>query len=674
MQCPARFRLSASHSRFRQRGRYVRLLRIAASAIFALGLVGCGSQVEIDYGGTTADWPFWGGDRGASHHSPLEQITPGNVGALEVAWTHRSGDYYDGSGYSKRTALQVTPIVVNDLLYYCTPFMRVFALDPETGEERWSFDPGFEERHGEGPYPLICRGVSYWEDERRNEGVCSKRIFYGTGDSELIALDADTGRPCADFGQNGRVPLREGVGDAPGWEYAPTSPPQVIGDRVVLGAMIADNVRVDAPAGVVRAFDARSGELVWAWDPIPPDWPAPDPATGRSFTPGTPNIWSVITGDAERGLVFVPTGNPSPDLYGGMRNGIDYYGSSTVALHADTGEVAWHWQSVHHDVWDFDTPSPPTLFQIPGVGEGAAAVAQTTKMGHIFLLDRETGEPLYPVEERPVPQGGVPGEVLSPTQPFPTHPEPLHPLDVEPFGFTPFDRASCRRLRESYRWDGIFTPPTIEGAIQMPHTAGGMNWGGVAIDPERGRLIVNQTHLAVVNRMIPRAEADKLDKSDYVYPNELYEMRGTPYAVHRFSYFSLLGGPCNPPPWGSLTAVDLKTGEVEWSRPYGTLRGAAPFPVWLVFRGYGSPTFGGGMSTASGLYFIGASMDKYFRAIDVETGEELWRDRMPFMGSAVPMSYRLRDDARQFVVIAAGGNPITEMGDTLVAYALPAGS
>jgi quinoprotein glucose dehydrogenase len=674
VQHPARFRLAASHTCFRQCALFARPLWIAALAIFAVGLGGCGSQVEIDYGGPTAEWPFWGGDRGASHHSPLEQITPANVGALEVAWTHRSGDYYDGTGYSKRTAHQATPIAVNELLYYCTPFMRVFALDPETGEERWSFDPDFKERHGEGPYPLICRGVSYWEDSERSGGVCSKRIFYGTGDSELIALDADTGEPCADFGTQGRVALREGIGEAPGWEYAPTSPPQVIGDRVVLGAMIADNVRVDAPAGVVRAFDARSGALVWAWDPIPPDWSPSDRKLGQSFTPGTPNIWSVITGDAERGLVFVPTGNPSPDLYGGMREGIDYYGSSTVALDAETGEVAWHWQSVHHDVWDFDTASPPTLFEIPGVGEGAAAVAQTTKMGHIFLLDRETGEPLYPVEERPVPQGGVPGEVLSPTQPFPTHPAPLHPLDLEPFGFTPFDRASCRRMRESYRWDGIFTPPTVEGSIQMPHTAGGMNWGGVAIDPERGRLIVNQTHAAVVNRMVPRAEADQLDESDYVYPNELYEMRGTPYAVHRFPYFSAFGGPCNPPPWGSLTAVDLRTGEVEWSRPYGTLRGAAPFPVWLVFRGYGSPTFGGGMSTASGLYFIGASMDKYFRAIDVETGEELWRNRMPFMGSAVPMSYRLRDDARQFVVIAAGGNPIAEMGDALVAYALPAGS
>lgn len=657
-----------------------------AVLVAALLALGCGSEITIDYAGPTADWPHWGGDQGASHHSPLTQIEPGNVSALEVAWIHRSGDFYDGSGDSKRTALQVTPIVVNDRLYYCTPFMRVFALDPETGAELWRFDPGLRQRHGEGPYPLTCRGVAYWESGRGTDGVCSKRILYGTADAELIALDAETGRPCADFGEEGRVALREGVGDAAAWEYAPTSPPQVIGDRVVVGAYIADNVRVDAPAGVVRAFDARSGALVWAWDTTPPGWPKPEPTQkpepkatadakeGLRFTPGTPNVWSIITADAERGLVFVPTGNPSPDLYGGLREGIDYYGSSTVALDAETGAPVWRWQSVHHDVWDYDTPSPPTLFEIPGVGAGAAAVAQSTKMGHIFLLDRETGVPLYPVEERPVPQQGAPGEELSPTQPFPTHPVPVHPLALSPedaFGFTPIDRASCREQIERYRWDGLFTPPTLEGSIEMPHTAGGPNWGGVAIDPERGTLIVNQTHAALVTQLIPREEYEQMDKSAVVYPDELYEMRGTPYGVRRFGLLSQFGAPCNPPPWGSLTAVNLRTGEIEWQRPYGTLRGAAPFPLWLVFRGYGSPTFGGGISTASGLYFIGASLDRYFRAVDVETGEELWRDRLPFMGAAVPLSYRLRKDSRQFVVIAAGGNPLSEMGDALVAYALP---
>jgi len=644
----------------------------------SLVLVGCGSEIELDFSGPVADWPYWGGDQGASHFSPLSQITPDNVAALEVAWTHRSGDHYDGSGASKVTALQVTPLVVNDLLYYCTPFMRVFALDPETGEERWSFDPDFRERQGEGPYPLICRGVSYWVDTQAPAGAtCAKRIFYGTGDSELIALDADTGEPCQDFGEAGRVALREGIGDAPPWEYLPTSPPQVIGDRVVLGALVADNVRVDAPAGVVRAFDARSGQLVWAWDPVPPDWPeAPDFESGRRFASGTPNIWSIITADTERGLVFVPTGNPSPDLFGGLRGGLGYYGSSTVALDASSGDVVWNFQSVHNDVWDYDAPSPPTLFQIDGVGGGAPGLVQTTKMGHVYLLDRETGRPLYPIEERPVPQGGVPGEKLSPTQPFPTHPQPLHPTDLEPedaFGFTPIDRAYCRKLVENYRWDGIYTPPTIEGSIQMPHTSGGMNWGGVAIDPARGVLIVNQLHVALVNQLVPRAEADEMDASSFIYPEEFYTMRGAPYAVKRFPLFSQFGAPCNPPPWGSLTAVDLRSGEVMWTRPLGSLRESAPFPIWLLYRNYGAPAFGGGISTASGLYFIAATVDRYFRAFDVETGEELWSDRLPFNGNAVPMTYRLRENGKQYVVIAAGGNPIAEMGDALVAYALPGG-
>lgn len=657
-----------------------RILALVCSIAGLLGLAGCSDpseDFEISYDGPTDDWPVWGRTTGAIHHSPLTQIDRANVKALKVAWTHRSGDFYDGSGYSKVTSLQVTPLVVDDMLYYCTPFMRVFALDPETGEEIWQFDPELQDRHGEGPYPLICRGLSYWEDSQAAPGsACARRLFYGTADSDLWALDAETGKPCEGFGQAGRVELREGIGDAPPWEYHPTSPPPVVRDKVVIGALIADNVRTDAPGGVVRAFDARTGALAWAWDPVPPGYDVKsDPATGRHYASGTPNIWSIMTTDPERGLVFVPTGNPSPDLFGGMRNGLDYYGSSTVALDAETGRVVWHRQYVHNDVWDYDTPSPPTLFQMPGVGGGAPALLQTTKMGHVFLLNRETGEPLYPIEERPVPQGGVPEEKLSPTQPFPTHPKPLHPLDLSPesaFGFTFLDRNHCRKMIEANRWEGIFTPPDTRGALQTPHTSGGMNWGGVTIDEKRGIMVVIQTHAAVVNKLIPRVEADRLDEKSFVFPNEFYPMKGAPYAVHRQLLASQFGAPCNQPPWGSLTAVDLVSGEVRWKRGLGTLKHVAPFPVSLIFRGdYGSPSFGGGLSTDSGLYFVGASMDKGFRAFDLETGEILFEDELPFAGNAVPMTYRLRKDGRQFVVIAAGANPISEMGDAIVAYALP---
>ena len=645
---------------------------LASLALLLLVALACGGgPVDVDYGGPVSDWRESTG-RGALHFSPLTQITKDNVHALEVAWTHRSGDYFDGSGRSGVTAHQSTPLVVGDTLYYCTSFMRVFALDAETGEERWVFDPELRALKGLGPYPLACRGVSFWEDERAAEGAaCKRRIYHGTKDSELWALDADTGQPCAGFGDSGKVALREGIGEAESWEYYPTSPGYVIGDVIVLGALVADNVRVDAPSGVVRAFDLRTGELRWAWDPVPPGFAKePDPETGRIYTRGTPNVWSIISGDPERGLVFVPTGNPSPDLFGGQRDGIDHYGSSTVALDATTGEVRWHFQSVHNDIWDYDVPSPPALFEIEGVGGGVPAVAQSTKMGMIFLLDRETGEPLYPVEERPVPQtGAVPEENLSPTQPFPTHPPPLHPYDVGPdnvFGFTVVDRLACRNLVSKYLYEGIYTPHSLQGTISFPHTSGGMNWGGVAIDEQRGLLIVNQVHVAMVTQLVPREEADAIDPNAVVYPQEFYEMRGTPYGVRRFPLFSPFGAPCNAPPWGAVVAVDLRTGEEAWRVPLGSTRDLAPLPFEM-----GVPAFGGGMATASGLYFIGASIDRTFRAFDSETGEVLFAARMPGDGTAVPMSYRTRPDGRQFVVVAAGGNPLGTMSDALVAFALP---
>ena len=601
----------------RKRAASVALLFLSSGFVF-----GCGGAPEVDFSGPVSEWRNWGGDLGATHFSRLTQIDRKNVEHLEVAWEHRSGDFFDGSGNSTFTAFQATPIVVNDLLYYCTPFMRVFALDPESGEERWSFDPELKARGSGGPYPLACRGVSYWEAANPQAGrPCDKRIFLGTKDSELIALDADTGALCEGFGSGGRLALREDMGESESWEYYPTSPPLIMGDLLVLGALVADNVRTDVPSGVVRAFDVRSGTRIWAWDPVPPGWTYEQSTQDGKWAPGSPNVWSVITGDAERGLVFVPTGNPSPDIYGGERNGIDYYGSSTVALDARTGAVKWHFQTVHNDVWDFDAPSAPALFEIPGVGGGRAAVAQTTKMGFILLLDRETGEPLYPVEERPVPQQGVPGEKLSPTQPFPTHPGPIHSTDLSPdkvFGFTFVDRNACKNLVESLRWDGIYTPPTLGGSIQFPHTSGGMNWGGVAIDPNSGLLIVNQNHVAMAVQLIERENVGSIDPSELQYPNEFYPMEGTPYAVRRFPLFSPFGAPCNSPPWGTLTAVNLRSGKIAWQRPFGSTKGLAPPPMHIEM---GTPNFGGGMASASGLYFIGATMDRNFHAFDTATGE-----------------------------------------------------
>ncbi|HEX5067540.1 MAG TPA: pyrroloquinoline quinone-dependent dehydrogenase [Myxococcota bacterium] len=651
--------------------------RIATLVGLAL-LLACSRSAPRANGGPVADWPAWAGDLGGGRHSPLTQITPENVRDLEVAWVHHSGDMEYGGGKTHLpSSLQVTPIVVEDTLFYCTPFDRVFALDPETGAERWAYDPGVDRT---GLYLVNCRGVSAWRDAQApRDATCSLRIFLGTLDARLIALDGATGKPCEDFGRGGAVDLREGVGDAQPGEYGVTSAPLVLGDKVVTGAMVLDNRRTDAPGGVVRAFDARTGALAWAWDPIPPNQ-VPDSAAAASnggphYRRGTTNAWSTLSGDPQLGLVYVPTGNTSPDYYGGQRDGLDYYSSSVVALRADTGEVAWHFQTVHHDVWDYDVPSQPVLFEFPGKDGPVPALAQATKMGHLFLLDRRTGAPLFPVEERPVPQGAVPGETLSPTQPFPTKPPPLHPATLTPdeaYGFTPWDRGACRDAVASLRSDGIFTPPSLQGSVQYPGMAGGSNWGSVSVDPQRGLIVLNQARAAVKIRLVPRDEFEKQFPDGP--PTFGYEPQGgTPYALERVPLLSPLGAPCNPPPWGTLTAVDLATGEVAWDVPLGTTRDMAPFPVWVALGTFGVPNQGGAITTASGLTFIGATTDHYLRAFETDSGEEIWRTRLPNGGHATPMTYRLREDGRQFVVIAAGGHGMLERvpGDALMAFALP---
>ena len=619
------------------------------------------------------EWTQYGGNN-AARFSPLGDITRGNVKELEIAWTHRSGDFSDGSGDWSFTSLQVTPLMAGNTIYYCTPFGRVFALDAETGRERWVFDPQVRNKRS-GLYPALCRGVSLWRGKEDNGAPCSSRILYGTRDAELIALDAETGQPCDDFGNKGRVALKEGIEGARHWEYYPTSPPYIIGDLAVIGAMVPDNERKDVPSGVVRAFDVRTGVMTWAWEPVSEGYRQRhrDELGNTRYHLGSPNVWAPISGDPKANLVFVPTGNPAPDLYGGDRDGIDFYGSSVVALDAASGEVRWHFQTVHHDVWDYDVAAQPTLIDLPGEnGSGVRrGLAQATKMGHIFLLDRITGEPLYPVEERPVPQGGVPGEQLSPTQPFPTHPPPLHlPARLtrdSMDGFVWLDRLACQRELAKYRSDGIFTPPTLRGSVLYPATTGGINWGGVSIDPGKRVLYVNQMHMASVVQLIPRAEYDALNPSPG-YPLEHYPMAGSPYGVRRFPLLSPLGAPCNPRPWGSLTAVDLVGGEVIWRRSLGTSRGQAPWPLWFET---GSPNTGGPLVTAGGLLFIGATTDSYFRAFDTDTGEELWRSDLPFTANATPISYRTREGGRQFIVIAAGGHGWSEPGDLLIAFALP---
>jgi len=621
----------------------------------------------VDRTGLVADWPSYGGDPGGTRYSPLTQISPENVASLEVAWTFHTGDYAGGRGAGTKTAFQATPILEDETLYFCSPLSRAFAINAHTGEQRWVFDaaPRLE------AWTNTCRGVALWRGAAGASGPCSGRIFMGTADGRLVAVDADTGRACADFGENGELDLRAGLGDVLPGEMSMTSPPTVIGDVVVTGSMIGDNRRVDPPGGVVRGFDVRSGALRWAFDPTPPGTQAlPDDDSGApQFHRGTPNAWSILSVDVERGLVFVPFGNPSPDFFGGERKGFDYYGSSVVALDGHSGKPVWHFQTVHHDLWDYDVASQPVLIDVEKEGRTIAAVAQATKMGHLFLLDRETGKPIYPVEERAVPQTDVPGEFSSPTQPFPTFPAPLHPHRLNPedaFGYTPWDRAACRNRIASFRNEGIFTPPSLRGTVQYPGVAGGANWGSLAFDPARRLIVLNQNHIALAQKLIPRAELPAGSKPEGVSLQE-----GTPYAVRHEVILSPLGVPCVPPPWGTLMAVSLDSGEKVWEIPFGTTRDMVPFfPFGLD---YGMPSMGGPIVTASGLLFIGASMDDYLRGYDIETGEELWRARLPAGAQATPMTYRTSPGSRQFVVIAAGGHSTlgTTLGDSLIAFALP---
>jgi quinoprotein glucose dehydrogenase len=648
--------------------------------VAGLLLPGCRAP-KVSYSGPVSQWPDYGSDKAGSRHSPLDQITPQNVGWLKEAWSYRSGDISDGTRDITTSSLQVTPIVVDDVMYFCTPFNRVIALDPETGRQQWAFDPGLRNRQLHGGYPLTCRGVSTWRDPSKQPGeTCARRILTGTQDAQLIALDAATGLPCADFGAKGRVDLRENLGDAPEWEYYTTSPPLVVEDIVVVGALVADNIRTNAPPGVVRAFNARTGQLRWAWDPVPPgvDDVGASPADGARYHRGTANVWGVMSADVERDLVFLPTGNAPPDYFGGERHGLDYFSDCVIALRASTGKLVWRFQTVHHDLWDYDLAAQPTLFDFHGPRGTVPALAQAAKTGHIFLLNRETGEPLFPVEERPVPQGAAPGDTLSPTQPFPIGPPPLLPAKLRPedaYGFTFWDRGKCRDRIAQLRSDGVFTPPSLQGSIHFPSAAGGVNWGGGSLDPDRRLFIVNQTRVPSIVRLVPREEYDKIKGTIPTYTRSLPgttalygAQEGTPYAVRRELLLSPWGAPCVAPPWGTLTAVDVDTGAVRWESTLGTLRDMVPFPFWLKT---GVPNLGGAITTASGVLFIAAATDGYLRAFDTATGKELWKGRLPFNGHATPLTYRLKKNGKQYVVIAAGGHVFSKKhGDVLVAFSL----
>ncbi|HEV7344648.1 MAG TPA: membrane-bound PQQ-dependent dehydrogenase, glucose/quinate/shikimate family [Devosia sp.] len=632
---------------------------------------------------TGADWPAWGGTIHGMKYSPLAEITPANVGQLERVWEFHTGDLpeEDGGGdYSPEN----TPLKIGEKLFACTPMGRIVSIDAGSAKKEWEYDP--QVPTDAIPYGATCRGVSYFEVPGADPyDPCATRIIWGTLDARLIAIDAETGQLCSDFGDSGMVYLERGLGETvPGW-YAMSSPPTIVRGVVVVGAQVTDGNAEDSPSGVIRGFDAVTGEFAWAWDLGRPGDTSQAGPEGI-YTRGTPNMWTIAAGDEELGYVFLPMGNSAVDYYGSNRSEQENeYSTALVALDVTTGLPAWHFQTVHRDVWDYDLGSQPTLVDFP-TGQGTIpAVILASKQGDIYILNRATGESLFPVEERPVPQGGVEPDYLSPTQPFSAyHTLAFPPLEEEDmWGMSPIDQLWCRIEFRRSHYEGIYTPPTADQRwIQYPGYNGGNDWGSVAVDPVRGLLIANYNNMPNHNRLVPREEAEEAGlRAIYEPPSDVEgplgeagPQVGAPYAIDvnagwRLPFTGLL---CKEPPYGGIRAIDLATGATLWDQPFGSALRNGPFgiPSRLPIT-IGTPNNGGPAVTASGLIFIAATTDNLIRAIDIETGETLWSDELPGGGQANPLVAEV--DGRQFVIIYPGGHHFMEtpVSDAIVAYGLP---
>ena len=643
---------------------------LSAAILFTLACV------QVDSGAptiSTSEWSYYGRDAAGTRFSPLTEITPANAESLVVAWTYRTRETEPQFAAAEEGSLEVTPLVVDGTMYISTPLGRVMALDPATGAERWVHDVKIDRTIEYGDF--TNRGVATWVDHAAAaDATCRRRIIVPIIDGRLLQLDARDGQPCAGFGQGGIVELRPALRvkpfEPPAFEI--TSPPVVVGDVVITGSAIADNSSIAPASGEVRAFNVRTGAPLWTWDPIPQD--SLDPAygtwqNGSARRTGAANVWSIMAADSARGMIYAPTSSPAPDYYGGERLGANRYANSIVALRIATGEVAWSFQTVHHDLWDYDNASPPALVDITYNGVRTPAVLQATKTGQLFVLNRETGQPIFPVEERPVPKSDVPGEEASATQPFTTLTPPLSPHAItadSAWGINDAERSACRALIAGLRNDGVFTPPSLRGSLMLPSNIGGAHWGGVAVDTVRRIAVVPVNRLPALVQLFPMSQLteDEANRRERSEDFEYTHMDGTPYVMRRGFVLSPNGLPCSPPPWGALVAVDLNTGLIRWQSPLGSL----PVPGQPPTQPLGSPQLGGPIVTASGLVFIGATLDRKFRAFDIETGREVWAVDLPAGGKATPMTYEI--SGRQFVVIAAGGGDDFGSGDHIVAFAL----
>jgi quinate dehydrogenase (quinone) len=636
------------------------------------------APAPVDGSAAPADWSAWGGNVEGHKFAALDQITPANVGQLQVAWTAHTGDVPVSTGAGAED--QNTPIQIGESLFVCTAYGQVLALDVDTGAEKWSYVSG-----GTIPAWQRCRGVAYYDQTSAarvtaqpdgstpDATISPKRVFVPTVDGRLIALDIETGKPAANFGTGGIVDLKQGMGTVKPGYYQQTSTPLVAANLVIVGGRVADNNEVGEPSGVVRAYDAVTGQLVWAWDSGNPDVTR-EPVENGIYTPGSPNVWAAMSYDAKLGLIYLPTGNTTPDFWGGQRTAEeDKYSSSIVALKVADGRPAWHFQTVHHDLWDFDVPAQPVLYDIPAAdGTTTPAVVGVSKTGMVYLLNRETGAPLAEIVEKPVPAGNLEGERYAPTQPYSVGMPSFgndELTEKDMWGATPFDQLMCRISFKGMRHQGVFTPPGLDHALQMPGSLGGMNWGSVSIDPTTGYMFVNDMRLGLANYNIPR--------KDVVGGNGIemgvVPMLGTPYGAMRQRFLSPLGIPCQKPPFGTLSAVDLKTHKLVWQVPLGTVQDTGPMGIAMGLPiPIGMPTLGPSMATQSGLVFFAGTQDFYLRAFDSRTGKEVWKGRLPVGSQGGPMTYVSPKTGRQYVVITAGGaRQSPQRGDYVIAYALP---
>ena len=618
----------------------------------------------------SAEWSHYGGDLGGTRFTAAAQITPDNIKNLQLAWQFRTGDAASGDDYFGRgTTLKATPILFEDTLLFSSGFNRVFAIDATSGEKRWTFDAevNFRINYSE---MFTSRGVALWQDsEADSASKCAARVLLGTLDARLIAIDARSGDKCKDFGETGEIDLSQGVRNYRRGQYGLTSPITVVNDVLVVGSSIGDNGAVELEPGFVRGFDARTGKLLWKWDPIPRSEDAPGGKTwsnGGGRDNGGANVWSIISADAARNLVFLPTTSPSPDFYGGKRLGDNQFANSVVALNAGTGEVAWHFQTVHHDLWDYDIASQPLLMDITIDGSQTPVVVQATKMGHVFVLHRDTGKPVFAVEEKPVPQTDIAGEKTSKTQPFPVRPPPLHSTEVKIWDFSPAHTDYCKDMLDGIRFEGIFTPPTLGGTLLFPGNGGGTNWGSMAADQERNIAVLAVNRLPTIVKLIPREDfqATAARERGGDLGVQFTEQNGTPYGMARHDVYNPnLFLPCLEGPWGEVVALDMNDGSIRWKSPMGVFPGLEDHPEASK---WGSLATGGPMLTASGLLFIADRYRKKLLAMNSENGDVVWSASLPAAATATPMSYSIGGE--QYVVIAAGSE--TENSDVPGDYIL----